>query len=108
MSPENNEEKKISEWMVARDREAYRQEAEKTRLAEFAMLDQHEKELCGKIEQQEKLFTCAESEAALAREQFESAARRGSINRLVMPNCCDLSYPTCAHSSFKLGSGASA
>jgi len=74
MPSDNNEE--ISKWMVGKQREQYRAEAEERRLAEHRKLDQDEKRLCGEIEQQEKLFTCAESEAALAREQFESAAAR--------------------------------
>src|SRR5215470_8893992 len=82
MSTDNNEEKKISEWMVARDREAYRREAERIRLDEYHRLDSEEARLRGEIQKQTDLFETAQAEEALARRELESAqAKFASLTR---------------------------
>ena len=81
MPPEPNNEK-ISAWIIDRDREAYRREAERIRLDEYAKLDSEEARLRSEIEKQANLFETAQAEEALARRELESAqAKFASLTR---------------------------
>jgi len=70
----NSEEKKISEWMVARDREAYRREAERIRLDEYRKLDDLQSELLEKLRRQENLLEETGNELEKAEAEFKAAS----------------------------------
>ena len=68
---DNNEE--INKWMIERDLEAYRLDAERIRLAEYRRLDGEEARLRAEIQKQTDLYETAQAEEDLARRRLEDA-----------------------------------